>query len=58
MENEVIIQKFISDLGTITCSEADAYNYFRSFGVEPKEYLNALHNISSVHFVNDKIWCD
>lgn len=56
MVNETIIQKFISDLGTITCSEADAIAYFRSFGVEPKEYLNALHSNPNIHFVNEKIW--
>lgn len=58
MVNEKIIQKFISDLGTITCSEVDAINYFRSFGVEPKEYLKALQELPNVHCVNEKIWVD
>lgn len=58
MVNEKIIQKFISDLGTITCSEVDAYNYFCSFGVDPKEYLKALHSMPNIQFVNEKIWVD
>lgn len=58
MVNEEIIQKFISDFGTITCSEVDAYNYFCSFGVDPKVYLNALHTMPYINFLNEKIWVD
>lgn len=58
MVNEKIIQKFISDLGTITCSDVDAINYFRSFGADPKEYLKALSSMPNVHCVNEKIWVD
>lgn len=58
MIDEKIIQKFISDLGTITCSEVDAINYFRSFGVDPKEYLKYLRSSPNIHFVNEKIWVD
>lgn len=55
MVNDEIIQKFISDLGTITCSEVDAYNYFLSFGLYPKVYLKDLHTVPTIHFVNEKI---
>lgn len=56
MVNENIIQKFISDLGTITCSEADTINYFRSFGVDPEVYMAALNKVQGMHIVNDKVW--
>lgn len=56
MVNEKIIQKFISDLGTITCSEAYAINYFHSFGFDPKEYMAALNKVPGIHIVNNKVW--
>lgn len=58
MVNDKIIQKFLSDLGTITCSEAEAFNYFHSFGVEPQEYLQTLHSLPNIIYVNEKIWVD
>lgn len=58
MVNDKIIQKFISDLGTITCSEAEAFNNFHSFGVEPQEYLQTHHSLPYIIYVNEKIWVD
>lgn len=58
MVNETIIQKFLHDLGTITCGEADAIAYFQNSGEDPTECLAALRAMPQVHFVNDKIWQD
>ena len=58
MVNETIIQRFISDLGTITCGEADAIAYFRNSGEDSTECLAALRAMPSIHYVNDKIWSD
>lgn len=58
MVNETIIQKFLHDLGTLTCSEDEVIKYFRGLGVDPREYIDALHAMPSIHFVNDKIWQD
>lgn len=58
MINDSIIQKFISDLGTFTCDEVAAFNYFRRFSEQPEEYMAALQHTPHIHHVNEKIWVD
>lgn len=58
MIKEEIVQKFLHDLGALTCSEDEVIKYFRGFGVDPQEYMDTLHDIPSIHFVNEKIWSD
>ena len=58
MIKEEIIQKFLHDLGPLTCSEEEAIAYFRNSGEDPTECLTDLRAIPSIHFVNEKIWQD